>query len=271
MKVLPARDYNEAAMTSLSHTIERFDPNAEFLASPEWFQGRTIYGGLTAALALQAVLHHLPGVLPPLKSALISFVGPAAGPLRFRPQLLRKGKSAAFVSVDCLAGADMCLRAEFLFATQRLSRVQHDFHARPETERPDHYARFDSGGKAPASLGNFDLRPTGRTLPLSGAVNPELIAWLRHEDASGVDPTVALIALADGLPPAAISTITDMVPFSSMTWTIDLPRPAEIGEWHLLRSTSQHASNGYSFQVMEIWDEAGRLALAGSQTVAVFD
>ncbi|WP_405048369.1 hypothetical protein [Rhodoferax sp.] len=41
-------------------------------------------------------------------------------------------------------------------------------------------------------------------------------------------------------------------------------------EWFFLRSTSQRASDGYSFQTMEIWNEQEELVLSGSQTVAFF-
>jgi acyl-CoA thioesterase len=257
-------------VTSLSQIIKGFDGAGDFMPPPEWLQGRTVYGGLTAALALQAVLLDFTGALPPLKSALISFVGPATGPLRFQTRLLRQGKSATSITADGFAGSDVCLRAEFLFAAPRPSQVRHDYYSIPQVRRPDDYAPINAGGKAPASLGNFDLRPTGTALPMSGASYPELVAWVRHEDATDVDPAIALIALADSLPPAAIATLTDMVPFSSMMWTLDLPHPAQPNVWHLMRSTSQRARDGYSFQTMEVWDEGGALVLSGSQTVAVF-
>ncbi len=44
-----------------------------------WKQGRTVYGGLSAGLSLQAALPHANG--RPLRSAMISFVGPSAGQL----------------------------------------------------------------------------------------------------------------------------------------------------------------------------------------------
>ncbi len=211
------------------------------------------------------------GVLPPLRSAFVSFVGPAAGPLRFESRVLRQGKSATFVSADCLAEAGVCVRAEFLFTTPRVSRVRHEFGMPPSADPPESLAPLNTGGKGPASLGNFDIRPATATLPASGASYPELLAWVRHGDASGVDPAVSLIALADALPPAVLTSLTDLVPLSSMTWTVDLARPAQAGDWHLLRSTGQRARDGYSFQTMEIWDRSGAPVLAGSQTVAVFD
>lgn len=257
-------------MTSLAQVIEDFNPSSEFNPPSDWFQGRTAYGGLSAALALQAALHDIPHDLPPLKAAQILFVGPASGALRFKTQTLRQGKSTTSISVDCLTGSDVVLRAAFVFANPRPSQIQHDFSRRPSVGGPDNYKRLANVSPAPAFLSNFDMRPAGGSMPVSGSDHPEFIAWVRHLDAPGVDPAVALVALGDSLPPAAMCSFTEFAPVSSMTWALDLPQPVISGEWFLLRSASQRAGNGYSLQTMEIWDESGKLVLSGSQTVAIF-
>lgn len=257
-------------MTSLTQIIEGFNPSSEFNTPPNWFQGRTIYGGLSVALALQAALRDAPPDLPPLKSAQILFVGPASKSLTFKTLVLRQGKSATFISVDCMAGAAVAMRVMFIFADPRPSKIQHDFYQFPSVAGPENYQRLGTVSQAPASLSNFELRFAGRSLPVSGSDHPELIAWVRHVDASGVDPAVALMALGDSLPLAAMACFTEFAPISSMTWTLDLPQPVIAGEWFLLRSASQRAHDGYSFQTMEIWSEKGKLVLSGSQTVALF-
>ena len=56
-----------------------------------WMQGRTAYGGLSAALALEAAIRSQPD-LPPLRSAQIAFVGPLAGEVTVETRLLRRGR-----------------------------------------------------------------------------------------------------------------------------------------------------------------------------------
>ena len=46
--------------------------------------------------------------------------------------------------------------------------------------------------------------------------------------------------------------------------------PAPRGDWFLLRSTSEHAHDGYSAQAMQVWDENGGLVMLGRQSVTVF-
>ena len=81
---------------------------------------------------------------------------------------------------------------------------------------------------------------------------------------------VALLAVADALPPAAFTAYTRPAPISTITWSLDLLGPLQPTQWYLLRSASVHAADGYSVQSMQVWDECGRLLLRGRQCVAVF-
>jgi hypothetical protein len=110
-----------AALTDFSTMMGTLDAAADgFTISlpADWLQGRTAYGGLSAALCLQASLRALPG-LPPLRSAQFAFVGPATGELHIRPSVLRQGKSAAFVGVDLEGEAGLAVRATLCFGAGR--------------------------------------------------------------------------------------------------------------------------------------------------------
>lgn len=107
-------------------------------------------------------------------------------------------------------------------------------------------------------------------MPFSGSPDPRLMAWVRHKDAAGVDPMVALIAMADCLPPAATSLCQARAPLSSITWMVDILGPVPEGEWLLFRSRTEQADEGYSSEDMEIWTESGRRLLWGRQTIAIF-
>lgn len=116
---------------------------------------------------------------------------------------------------------------------------------------------------------NFEIRPAGGANPFSGSDNPEVIWWVRHQHAAGLDPLIALIAMGDALPPAAITTLRSPAPLSSVNWSFDVATEPQ-GDWFLLRSFSEQAAHGYSIQVMDAWDESGKRVLTGRQTVALF-
>jgi len=257
-------------MTSLRQIIENFSPSEGFNTPPNWYQGRTIYGGLSVALALQSALQDAPSDLPPLKSAQILFVGPGIDGLRFKVQTLRQGKSSTMIAVDGMVDDQLMLRVAFLFAHPRASIVQHDLTSCPVVQRPAFCISLHEVGPTPVHLGNFEVRMAGPHLPVSGGTHPELLAWIRHKDARGVDPAVALLALGDSLPPGAMACFKAFAPISSMNWNLDLAAPASLGDWFLLRSISQRGRDGYSFQTMDMWNEHGDLVLSGNQTVAIF-
>ncbi|NYS30687.1 thioesterase family protein [Pantoea sp. WMus005] len=257
-------------MHSLTDIITGFDPSVPFHVPAGWFQGRTVYGGLSAALALQTVVHSKPD-LPPIKTMQVTFVAPATGELTFASKELRSGKSLTSIGADCLAGNSVVLHTTMLFAQERESQIAHEQVPRPSVKAPLHYPEAVRDPRfVPACAFNFEMRPAGGSEVISGAKNPELLVWVKHLSADGVHPAVALVALADALPPAAFTAFTKPAPISSVSWTIDFVRLALPGGWFLLRSISRWAAHGYSLQDMEVWDEQGNLIILGRQTVAIF-
>ncbi len=259
-------------MPSLSELLSSFDPSAGLDLPDAWRQGRTAYGGILSALGIAAAIASRSGDMPPLRAAQVSFIGPASGRLDFAPQLLREGKSVLNMAVDVGAEAGLAARLALVFGRARSSTVVHDVDDRPQVDGPDAYADFNMAAMpfAPAFTANFQMRPAGGARPISGATHAELLTWVRHNDATGVDPAVALVAMADALPPAAFTSFTAPAPISSINWSFELLEPQPQGEWFLLRSLSQHAADGYSSQDMQVWDAQGRAVMRGRQSVAVF-
>ncbi len=259
-------------MAELRQLLAGFDPVAGFPLPDDWCQGRTAYGGLTAATALMAAQRLLPGGQGILRSVQVAFVGPADGQLSYQASPLRSGKSVSSIGVDVSGDSGMAARALFVFGQGRPSGITHDFSQPPPVRGQESYPLVDFAASpvAPAFIRHFQLRPAAGAMPLSGTDNPEMVIWLAHNDAHGVDPAVALLAVADALPPAAFTAYTQPAPISTITWSLDLLGPLEPTAWYLLRSASVHAADGYSVQTMQIWDERGRMLLRGRQCVAVF-
>ena len=103
-------------------TITVIDGDYEASIGDHWLQGRTAFGGASAAVALSAIKHAHPD-LPPLRSMQAAFVGPVAGAVRASPQMLRQGKNSAFVGCDVTTDAGIGLRTLFLFMASRPSAI----------------------------------------------------------------------------------------------------------------------------------------------------
>lgn len=257
-------------MISLARMVEQFDPGVPFEVPANWLHRRAVFSGLSAAFSLQAILHRSAGDLPPLKSARVSFMSPVTQAKTFNSRVFRHRPSEASVTVNCMSGDDLALRTTMLFAEPRDKRMTLESLRRPSQKGSSHHPTVELDRPFATACGySFEMRPAGGSLPVSGAENSDLLMWVRHLDAQGVDPVVALIALADSLPPGAMNGFTEPAAIRSASWTIDLLQSAVVGQWFLINPFNQQAREGYSMHDMEIWDESGQRVLWARQSVAM--
>ena len=239
--------------------------------TPDWRQGRTLYGGLSAALCLEACLRSAAD-LPPLRSAQLAFVGPATEDLRLRTKLLRQGKSATFMTSDLTSAGQSATHATFCFGQPRPSAFSTRAAPAPAAPAPDACPDFFAADRRPAFAAHYEVRLAAGGPPFSGAAAADILLWVRHRDPLAPHNGVALLALADVPPPAAMSVFTAPAMISTMTWMIDFLDEAALstGGWKLLRSKAQTIREGYSAQTMQIWGSDGAALADGRQTIAVF-
>ena len=232
-----------------------------------WMQGRTSYGGLSTALALEAA-RKVSGALPPLRSATVNFIGPLAGEVTVRARLLRQGRNASWVSTEVSSDAGVGLTATFVFMGPVASEL-HLNHAQPPAGwiAPED-AKPLPHGMGPGFIDNFDRR---FALPRQTEPLPEIAWWVRLKDRAGIDPMVELVLMADGLPPGVMPLLRKG-PVSSMTWLVNLLTPAPVTRdgWFLLRAAGNYAEDGCSSQEMGVWNAHGAPIAAGMQSIAVF-
>ena len=260
-------------MTPFSELLAGMAPAAdgfEAFVPDDWRQGRTTYGGLSAALCLEATARGLAD-LPPLRSAQFAFVGPAAGRLHARPQALRRGKSSVFVGVDLIGDEGVATRALLNYGAARPSAYAFTDLPAPRVPPVEDCQPFFKDGLAPGFAHHFEVRKAGGARIGSGATRPEFLLWMRHRDEAADGSITTLVALADTPPPPACALFTGWSPISTMTWSLDiLTDDPDPGPWRLLRSTAQTVADGYSSQDMTLWAADGRPLIAARQTVAIF-
>lgn len=236
-----------------------------------WLQGRTFYGGLTAALCLEAVQRAF-AALPPLRSAQISFVGPAEGEVSVRSDLLRQGKSVTFVNADLSGESGLAARAVFAFGAARPSMFNRHFTPAPDVPGPEASGPFFPPGiEGPVFARNFDVQLARGGVPMSSSTEHDHFLWVRHRDPAATS-IAALLALADMPPPAMMPMFPAPARISSMTWSLNFltDHPWTDDGWWLLESRAENAAEGYSSQDMIVWNRAGEPVIAGRQSVAIF-
>ncbi|MEL6826860.1 MAG: thioesterase family protein [Pseudomonadota bacterium] len=247
------------------HTIDAHIPES-------WMQGRTTYGGLTAALSFQGALDLVGDI--PIRSAQVAFVGPVGGDVTIRPTLLRRGKNTAFVSVDITSETGVAAQSIFAFGLARESSLHFDDMPMPAARTPEEIdSFFASGMPRPGFTQNFDMLLATGGRPISGSDETSIGLWMRHLDSDTPQDATAILAIGDAPPPAAMSMLKAPSRISSMTWMAEFMTDniqTDPDGWYFAQHTAQLAKSGYSSQSMRLWNRHGEPILVGRQTIAVF-
>ncbi|MBO6582474.1 MAG: thioesterase family protein [Hyphomonas sp.] len=258
--------------TTLMRSGKQTGDHAMSFHVPEtWMQGRTTYGGLTAALCLQAAMPTSGG--RQIRSAQVAFVGPVSGDVECTATLLREGKNTVFTSVRMMGEAGVAAEAIFAFGAHRESSLNFANLPAPEVTSPDETASFfGESPRRPAFTRNFNMRLANGSPPMSGAPDADMSLWMRHKDGSVPPDAVSVLALADAPPPAAMSMLTGQARISSMTWMAEfLTDDIQTNEgWFLARHVANTSKDGYNSQAMTLWNTSGQPIMIGRQTIAVF-
>lgn len=237
----------------------------------DWMQGRTTYGGLTAAICLKAALPLAAG--RPIRSAQIAFVGPSSGELVSVPTILREGKNTAFISVRMTGADGVVAECIFAFGAARESRLDFTNIPPPPAPLPDETPSFfPDEQRRPAFSRHFNVRLARGGRPVSGSPDGEIVLWMRHRDETAPMDAVTLLSIADTPPPAAFSMLTQPARISSMTWMAEFltDEISTDGGWFLAQHVAQTAQQGYSSQAMRLWNASGQPLMVGRQTIAIF-
>jgi hypothetical protein len=250
------------SLPALLESISHDGQSASALIDDGWLQGRTSYGGLSAAIAHHAAMLQFTG-LPPLRSAQIAFVGPLSGRAKATPTLLRRGKNSAFVDCTLTSEDGIGVRALLLFMARRDSAITLD--GPPAPDFPLSGTRIDAADMPQGFLGNFEFAPWE-------AKGGRVRRWIRLKERDGLNPETELVCIADALPPAAMTLATRWGPISTTTWQLNLltDAPRTDDGWWLLEATTLFAGDGNSSQSMTIWNRNGSPVATATQSVALF-
>lgn len=260
-------------MTNFSQLMDRVvlsDTAVSLNVTDDWLQGRTVYGGLQAALAVKAMRQIADA---PLRSLQVTFVGPMlAGEVCANATLLRQGRSTAHVQVQVIQGGSLCLVALGIFALSRESEAFYDPPMPPAAASLNELPDIPFAEGRPAFFQHFDSRIAEGSPLYSGSKEASSKIYARHHDDFSCSDE-HLTALADLAPPVAAMQLSKPAPGSSMNWQLDFVRtPAQLArsEWFRIDADLVASDSGYSWQDCSIWTDKGELAIVSRQCMAVF-
>lgn len=242
----------------------------------EWAQGRTVFGGLQAALlvrAMRAVLGDRKDL--PLRSLQVTFVGPVAAgnDVRLRPEHLRTGRSASHARCDLVTPEGVACCGVAIFGAPRRSQVAIEIPRIEVDVDPESLPDLPHiPGVVPDFVQQFQLRWALGTRQYTGYHEPRSIifARLRDLDCSGED---ALIALADSIPSPALSMLRTPAPANSLNWMLELlgdPEKLDREAWSTLGTEVRAGCDGYLSQTSILWGPSGHAFSVSHQSVGVF-
>ncbi|OUS31922.1 hypothetical protein A9Q99_02180 [Gammaproteobacteria bacterium 45_16_T64] len=238
-----------------------------------WMQGRATFGGLVAAVAVEALRKTL-GDNKPLRAIQVLFVAPVGiEPIDIKVKTLREGRNVTSMQAEVIQEGGVCCSVLASFGAARESVLSVSAPQRPKVSPPEELSPFVYvEGKTPGFTKNFDMRWAKGARPFSACKDTEHGIWTRFTE-PGAASILHLIALADIPPPIGISMLSNFAPGSSLTWSLEFVDDiweAQVDDWWYIKTELAHMSHGYGHQEYEIWAPDGKPVALGRQVMTVF-
>lgn len=250
--------------------VEVSPGESRLLVPDDWLQGRTLFGGLQAAIVLKAMRTLAPESA--LRSMQVTFVGPVAGgAVHARARILRTGKNTTHVEGRIVNGEETLATMVAVFGVARASSVN----MRPRQAAIASGKAIEmryAAGAVPSFTQHFKARWLRGGPPFSGATDPENVIELGMRDAAPASE-YHVLAMADFIPPIALAFLKERAAAASLNWMLELlvddlgtlPLEGWRVDAHMVA-----AADGYTHQSLELWAPGGVLVALGRQTMVVF-
>lgn len=259
-------------MTDLTALVatRRVDAN-EFRAElPEgWLQGRTVFGGITIGVGVDAAVQWVSNDKLALRSINFALAAPTRpGLINVAVEEIRRGSNTSVVVTRLRQNGTTTATGTMVFGQPRDESCRwQQMNQEPPPRFKDTKPVWRDSRLAPEFAKNFEYRPT-RGLPFSGADEAVVEGWIgpTHDARTYDAATTAL--LTDIWWPAGYAMETGPRPIATISSTIQLyplvSLPQNEPVFH--RGVAPVAQSGYVTEYRELWSESGALAATNQQT-----
>lgn len=261
--------------TLINHVLPTENPNQYSVKVDEsWLQGRTAFGGLSAALVVAAMNKQVAADRR-LRALSVLFVGPVpVGQHAIQLRELRVGGSVSHMQGELICNDEVALSASAAYGKDRPSEAALEGPQMPKLGMPESLAKLPYiEGLTPAFTQHFDMRIEYGEIPFSGAKSADFGIWLRFPQQRPID-IAALIALADAPPMPGLNMIKPPGIGSSLSWYLEFPcdlPAADASDWWYCDYRSAAAGKGYFHNNATIWGPDGKAVMFSRQVATVFE
>jgi acyl-CoA thioesterase len=245
---------------------------------PSWGQGRTLFGGLSAALAFNKARQNIDPQRP-LRSLSANFSGQvlADTPFTLEQKILSDGKSISQANGQVIQNERIVTQVCACFGVERESSIEVNS---PRVELPKlgsnprlNYMK----GLTPEFVQHFEFEYCKGQLPFSNSPANELAGWMRFKEAGPEFTEAHLIALIDSWPPTVIQKLKSFAPCATVSWNIEMVQPLSLlkqplhaGGWLYYDAEIKQAHHGYAHTEAKIYTPDGTLLALSRQLIAVY-
>lgn len=236
-----------------------------------WMQGRTTFGGLTAALIIHAIQKSVAADRLP-RSLSVNFIGPVSqGQHEIKVRALREGGSVSHFQGEMVCNGEVAVSLSVSFGKSRESRLKITGPSLPPVSAFADTSPMPKREGAPGFLQHFDLRFVSGAPPFSGADEADFSLWLGFKDDTPSN-LAALVALGDVPPMPGLNMMKPPGAGSSLSWYLEFPN-------HLSEDTqplfydykAQSGANGYFNNYATIWAADGTPVMYSRQVATLFE
>jgi len=246
---------------------------------PSWGQGRTTFGGLSAALILHRIEQGLDDGQV-LRSLNVSFCGPlnTAEPFTLSSQSIRVGKSVAHYQGQTVQQDQVTTLVNACFGRERESDI--------EVKLPPVSCGTPGSGQAmpfikgitPEFTQHINFTYVEGGLPFTNNKHNVIRGWMRFNDGERALSNAHLVALIDAWPPTLLQKLKSPAPCASVTWSIEMVTPLSQlpqlpggSDWLWYEADIRQAHDGYGHTEARIYTADGVLLALSRQLVVVYD
>ena len=246
--------------------------------SPAYWNMVGPFGGITAAVALQAVLKHPALLGEPVALTVNYAAAPAEGPITAQAVPARTNRSTqhwtvALLQTDAAGLQQVCTTATVVTALRRDTWAASD-QPMPAVPAPDQVPRADRSAAGVAWLARYEVRPLQGDIPTDwkGQGGDSLSRlWLRDDPPRPLC-FASLAALADVFFPRVWLRRALRVPVGTVSMTVYFhatgAQLAATGTGYLLgQAQAQEFRHGFFDQTGQLWNEQGLMLATTHQVV----